>query len=291
MKKELSMDMLLNELNNNSLSNGEKAEILTTIIDLESEKPNGDMDLIRECLDYLADLNNEESAESAEQLPERLQRIYQKAAEEESTAKEKKQSIGRKRRFRKATIVAAIVAAILLITMTSLTVIARVNGYGNAWEMFADHWREYLKLGNGDEMTYDGFTFIRHTETKIYPDMESWLKEENLNILYPSVLPDGVRVEEIDETPYAEGEIEFLFLFNTQEIHFYVSNYKPDRYEIPDGMETIEANGYRFGILYSPELPAPYRARTIVDGFAYSIGAQDRDTLFFLLENLKKPGA
>ena len=294
MKKELSMDMLLTELNNNSLTNGEKAEILTTIIDLESEKPDGDMDLIRECLDFLAYLNGEESVTDEEQRTERLQRIYRKAADGEGKGAEegKKRPVGRRRRLRKAAIVAAIIAGILLVAMTSLTVIARVNGYDSTWEWIADHWGEYLKLGHGEQTTIDGITIIREKDTKIYPDIESWLKEENLGILYPSVLPGDIKIDEIIENTRGEGEVSITLVFNTPAINFNAQNYDLSYFEThEEDMEVIELNGYRFGILYIPELESAYNAYYTVDGFAYFIGCQDRDTLLFMLENLKKPGS
>lgn len=285
MKKELSMDMLLAELNNNSLSNGEKAEILTTIIDLESEKPDGDMDLIRECLDYLADLNGEESAESAEQQAERLQRIYQKVADGEGAAKGKKQPIGRKRRLRNAAIIAAIVAAILLITMTSLTVIARVNGYDDVFEWITAHWQELPS--NGHIMSGDT-EFIWYKDYKSYYDIESWLEEEELDLLYPSVLPDGVQLAYIARFITDEG-IDFSYVFDPPQIFVNVQNYDLDNFEIKDKMEIIEVNGYRMGILNVPHDPSyKYYAYFLYGDFAYTIGAADRDTLLFLLENLKK---
>lgn len=285
MKKELSVDMLLNELNNDSLTNGEKAEILATVIDLESEKPDGDMDLIRECLDYLAFLNGEESAAEAEQQAERLQRIYQKAADGEGAAKGKKSSAGRKRRLCKVGVVAAIIVGILLVAMTSLTVIARVNGYDDVFEWITAHWQELPS--NGHIMSGDT-EFIWYKDYKSYYDIESWLEEEELDLLYPSVLPDGVQLAYIDRYITDEG-IDFAYVFDPPQIFVNVQNYDLDHFEIKDKMEIIEVNGYRMGILNIPNDPSyKYYAYFPYGDFAYNIGAPDRDTLLFLLENLKK---
>ena len=297
MKKERSMDQLLNELNNNSLTDRERAEILAQILDTEMEKPEAeaDMDLIQECFDYLELLNHSDAEIEARkaQLPDRLQRTYQKAAETESNATDPLvpgiRPVKRKRRFRKAAIAAAIVAAILLVAMTSLTVIARVNGYKDPWEMIFAHWEEYLNLRNGEQMSHDGITVIRYTDNKFYPDIESWLKEEKLDMFYPSVSPDGLRLDHVNETDPSKEEVDIVFVYAPADVYFRAQNFNLAYFELHEGMEIIEVNGYRAGILYNPDIPHPYSAYLTVDNFAYSIGAQDRDTLLFMLEHLKKP--
>lgn len=297
MKKDLSTDQLISELNDASITNKKKTDILMKIIDLESEKPDANMELIEECFDYLEFLTNSEAELEArkEQLPDLLRRTYQKAADMEDDSNDQIvpqiRPAVRRRRFRKAGIAAAIIAAVLLISMTSLTVIARVNGYDSTWEWLSKHWEEYLGLNNGEQMTIDGITVIRETETIIYPDIESWLKEENLNILYPADLPEDVRLDHINQSARGEGEVSITLVFNTPEVIFNAQNYDLSSFEIhEEDMEIIEADGYRFGILYIPdisEMVCAYNAYFTVDNFAYIIGCQDRDTLLILINHLK----
>lgn len=294
MKKHSSIDQLIRDLNDNSITSQKKADILIEIIDLESQSDDADMELIEECFDYLEFLTNSEAEIETRkgQLPDRLQRTYQKAADMENDSEDqlvpKIQPVARKRRFRKAGIAAAIIAATLLISMTTLTVIARVNGYNDPWEWLSKHWEEYLQLDNGGQLTGDGITVIRQTETIVYPDMESWLKEENLNLLYPSDLPEGIRLDHINQSARGEGEVDIYFVFSTPEVSFHAKNHDLDQYEIhEEDMEIIEINEYCFSILYTPEIEFAYHAYCIVDNFAYGIGCQDRDTLLILINHLK----
>lgn len=293
MKKHSSVDQLIRDLNDNTITNKKRADILIKIIDLESQNDEADMDLIEECFDYLEFLTNSEAEIETRkgQLPDRLQRTYQRAANMENDSKNqfvsKIQPVARKRRFRKTGIVAAIIAASLLISITTLTVIARVNGYGNMWEWLSVHLDEIFQFNSGEVNTIDGITVIREKNSMQYPDIESWLYEEDFDILYPSLLPNDVKIEEILLSTRSAEEVNILFNFNTLNISFYAQNYDLAHYEISEGMEIIEANGYRFGVLYTPEIDFNYHAYCIVDNFAYNIGSQDRDTLFYLINHLK----
>ena len=299
MKKETSVDQLLRELENDAVANDQRADILSKIIDIESEKSEADMDLIQECFDYLELLKNSEPeiAERRERIPYHLQRSYQKAADVSSPFKNldfskiQQHSPIRKRRIRTIGVAAAVFISILLLAATSLTVIARVNGYGNMWDWLYNHLNEIFQIVPGEMQTIDGITVVRENDSKIYPNIEAWLQEENLDLLYPSSLPDNVKIERILQTTRGEGEINIMFSFNTPDVSLYAQNYDLAHYEIPseipEDMEVIEANGYRFGILYTPEIDFNYHAYCIVDNFAYSIGCTERDSLLNLIYHLK----
>lgn len=295
MKKETSVDQLLRKLENDSITNDQKADIIAYIIDIESEKPEADMDLIQECFDYLEFLKNseEELAARKELIPYHLQRSYQKAADKSAPFKTLDFSKIQpyrpicKHRIHTIGIAAAIFVAILVIAVTSLTVIAKVNGYGNMWKWLSVHLDEIFQSDLGEVKTIDGITVIREKDSKQYPDIESWLQEENFNILYPSLLPNDIKIEEILQSTRSEGEVKILFTFNTPDISFYTQNYDLANYEILEEMEIIEANGYRFGVLYTPEIAYAYNAYLTVDDFAYRIGCRDRDTLLILINHLK----
>lgn len=285
MNKKISVDQLLQELGKNSISSREKADILIQIINIESAKSeeDADMDLIQECVEFLNLLTNSEREIEAQQdqLPYRLQRIYQKAAAEGIS----KNKVIRKRRFRSLGIAAAVFVAVLLITVTSLSVIARVNGYGSTLEWIYAHLNQVFQSAPGEENNIDGITVIRETETKHYPNIESWLQEENLDILYPSLLPDGVSIDRIYQSTREEGEVSVIFSFNTPDIRFLAQNYDLNHFEIMEDMEVIEANGYYFGSFSTPD--GSYQAFCIFDNIAYGIECTDRDTLLTLINHLK----
>ena len=293
MKKETSVDQLLRQLEDDSITNDQKADILAMIIDIESEKPEADMVLIQECFDYLEVLKNseEEIAERKERISYHLQRSYQKAADGSAPFKNldffkiQQHPPARKRRIRTIGVAAAVFVSILLLVATSLTVIARVNGYGNMWDWLSDHLNEIFHFNPGETKTVDGITVVRENDSKVYPNIESWLQEESWGIKYPSVLPDDVKIERIILSTRGEGEFSIAWVFNSPDVHFLAQNYDLSNFKITGDMEIVEANGYQFGILST--LEGGYQAFCTINDFAYVIECAERDTLLTLINHLK----
>lgn len=286
MNKKISVDQLLQELEKDSITSRERADILIKIINIESAKSEeeADMDLIQECIEFFNLLSNREEEIEAQkdQMHYRLQQIYQRAAEDDTS----KNTIIRKRRFRSIGLAAAVFVAILLIMVTSLTVIARVNGYNSTLEWIYAHLNQIFQSDRGEENVIDGITVIREAETKNYPDIESWLQEENLDILYPSILPDGVSIDRIFQSTRGAGEVRIIFTFNTPDVRLLAQNYDLDHYEITEDMEVIEVNGYCFGILSTPD--GGYQAYCTFDNTAYDIVCSERDTLLTLINAFER---
>lgn len=292
MNNQASIDQLFHKLENDAISDREKADILTKIIDIESSKPekDADMELIQECIEFFNVLTNSENEIKMHesQLPARLQQIYQKAADANTfanTCLSQSRPFSRKRRSRSLGIAAASFAAIVLIVATSLTVIARINGYGNMWEWVSVHLNEIFHINSGDDGSIDGITVVLGNETTTYSDVESWLRKEDIDILYPSVLPDDVKLERILQSNYGEDEMDIIWVFNTPDVRFTVQNYALSNFELLDNAEIVEASGYRFNILYHSDVG--HQAFCIIGNYAYSIECTDRESLFTILNHLK----
>ncbi len=292
MNKQTSVDQLLLDLEKNSISDREKADILIRIIEIESSKSekDADMELIQECVEFLNILtNSEEEIEMQEsQAADRLQQIYQKAADDTTpvnTGLTKHQPGIRKRRLRFFGLIAASFAVVILIAATSLTVIARVNGYGNMWEWLSEHLSEIFQVEPEKDHTIEGITVIRGTDTKTYSNMESWLQEESWDILYPSELPDGVWLDHILLVSHGEGETSIFWSFNTTDVRFSAQNFDLASFEPTENMEILEIGGYRFGIFSRPD--GTYQASCVIGDFAYSIECANHENLLFLINHLK----
>ncbi len=292
MNKQTSVDHLLLDLERDSISDSEKADILFRIIEIESAKSeeDADMELIQECVEFLNILTNSETEIKMQesQVADRLQQIYQKAAEDttsENTDLTQHQPVIRKRRLRSFGIIAASFAFVILIAATSLTVIARVNGYGNMWEWLSDHMNEIFHLNSGEEHSIDGITVVVDNDATTYPDIETWLQKTSMDILYPTVLPDDVKLERILQSSQSENEISMIWVFNISNVRFSVQNYDLSYFELSNDAEIIDASGYRFNILYRPE--TGYQAFCIAGDYAYSIECADRESLLTIINHLK----
>lgn len=285
MKKYPSIESLLQKLENDSVTNSEKAELLTQIIDIESEKPKeeADVDLIEACFAYLETILHEESeiAERKKQLPGQLQRIQQKAAERTASRKNPRKPARRKRIIG---ILAAVFVTILLVA-TSLTVIARVDGYESMGEWVSIHLKELLQLESGKKHEIDGFTVVHGKDTKTYSSVEAWMQEESWNIVYPSDFPDNVRVDHILLDYRSEDEIAIHWIFNPSDVYFSAQNFDLAILEPVDTVEIVEINGYRFGILAQPD--GSYQASGVIEDFAYFMKCTNYEDLLFLLHHLK----
>lgn len=285
MKEYPSTESLLQKLEADSVTNREKAELLTQIIDIESEKPKeeADVDLIEACFAYLETILHEEAeiAERQKQLPGQLQLIQQKAAERTASRKNPRKPARRKRIIG---ILAAVFVTILLVA-TSLTVIARVNGYESMGEWVSMHLKELLQLEPGKKHEMDGFTVVHGTDNKTYSSVEAWMQEESWDVLYPSDLPDNVRVDRVSLVSRSEDEILIAWVFNTPDVQFCVQNFDLAKLEPVDTVEIVEINGYRFGILAQPE--GAYQATGVIEDFAYFMKCTNYEDLLFLLHHLK----
>ena len=135
-------------------------------------------------------------------------------------------------RVAKRLIIAA--SIILLLCGTTLTAGAAIKGLSIG---------EYLSfviqnLKPGEDVDKDGYTFEYLGENKQYTDIKDVLAEHNLDIMYPSVLPDGVAIEKIYLTEAFSGEEkgELIVTFNDKDISCRIRNQNsvnivPEKYE------------------------------------------------------------
>lgn len=67
--------------------------------------------------------------------------------------------------------------------------------------------RRIFNLEINKPYDYGELTFIRNGEARTYDNIEDCLGEENLDILYPTWLPDGVSIECVKIINDVEGDV------------------------------------------------------------------------------------
>ena len=270
----------------------EKIDLLLTIIDKELAKPEEEADfaLVQTCLRQLAALSGERRTVSEGALSAGLRKIYEKAGKtpddlsRKSSNDHKNAAPARRKIMGKLLKITAVAAAVLLTAFSSVTVIARVDGYDNPMEWIDYHWSEILKLAPG---THDigGVTVTIGEKSQRYSSVEEWIQETKLDILYPGVLPEGVKIDYITQTFYNENDFDIEFVFKPLTISLGICNFDLSMFQPSGNYEIIEIENRRFEIMPAPK--KGYQATCVSNGFAYSIYADNYDDLVTIIQNMK----
>ena len=208
-------------LNMNKATKEQKIQWLCQIIDNETDKPEDEIDfaLIGECSAYLRELSDKAAEATKEQKQRILQQI--KAHHNQTATKSAKVLRPNWRKVGRIVAIAATVAALLL---SSLTVLAKVNGYSSAWEYVKENVQRIIGLDAGDRMNEGNITLIKHDSVVAYNSIEELLQTEGYDIMYPSELPEGVRITKISQQIIIENDVLYSIHFTNIELSMVVSN-------------------------------------------------------------------
>ena len=187
------------------------AENLRNIIFLESSKPYKDIDsdLIKECVDFLMEIEGNEKL-SQEQIEKARERFL-------DSAKSNGVSINKptkKLKFKALLAAACIVIVLVIASFTAMAfgvdTVAILKEFGDSIvEMFA-----------GEKEEYKGVTIIKNGDTVKYDSIDSFIENESIDVLYPTILPSGEKIsciqifdeEGMDEPDKVYRNINFVVL-------------------------------------------------------------------------------
>ena len=276
-----SMDEILCSIE--SLSIDEQIDTLFDIIDkeLEKEESKQNKQLIADCTNYIRQYDSElKSASSAKEI----QYIADTLAKEYQTQPRISRKTRESRYASKWTKVASVAAAILLVFGISIPVSAAANGLSIG---------EYLSfviqnLKPGEDVDKDGFTFEYLGENKQYTDIKDVLAEHNLDIMYPSVLPDGVAIEKVYLTEAFSGEEkgELIIAFNDNDISCRIRSQNSVNI-VPEKLEEYTTDYLVFYIqLITSE--KRYQAVAQSNGIEYKLLCNDYEQLVTLMKGFTK---
>ncbi len=142
-----------------------------------------DSDLVTECVDFLMELEGKERL-SRKEIEQRVKEIPFKGKVTTLNSYAK-----RKIRAKRLAIIAAVLA--VLITLFGIISVASGNTFS---EMFRKMGESIYELLDGKTMEYDNITFIKPNETKEYSSIEELVKDEGIEILYPTWLPENEKI-------------------------------------------------------------------------------------------------
>lgn len=254
---------------------------LFAIIAQELEKPEGqeDAELISECSECEMYLSGSESSLTKEQYLAGLASIKQRATNisEPRTAKP--------RVWRRLPI---LLAAVLALIVLSVGAVAAFNGSA-ALEFITTNIQEILGMNPGETLDGDKVTLVKGDLVAEYDSVEEALKAGGFEgILYPTELPEGVKIERIVHSHNgSEDNFVLTFVFNTGNISYEIYNYKAIDFQNWDDYDTLIINNQAFFIIYANSI-STYQAGCYIDGFQYIISCNNHGKLTNILTHMKE---
>lgn len=232
---------------------------LFAIIDAELDKApeDRDYDLIAECSEFEAELPGADIELSESEYVAGLERIKAKTP---ATEHKETKILEPKKKTKKTVRVVAILAASIAVLMLSLTVAASVQGK-TIWQFVSDNVKIMLGMDTGDKLEDEDITLVKNGELINCTSIADAVKLIDENMLYPTYLPEGVKIEKIVATNVdAESQLKI----------FYVSNYSKLSIMIDTDIDSDYAD-WNNATVYSDSIVDFYIINT-VDGDYQAVG-------------------
>lgn len=171
-------------------------KLLGEIISYESAKPDDEADfaLIEDCEKMMCNLLEGSVTLSDEEIRIRIEKVKQKS----QISKPKK--IVHRGFSRVAAVLCAVL--VLCISVCAVCVISPVIREGIM---------KSLGISVGESVDVNGITFISNGSVTEYKDIETLLKEKDLDIMYPQTLPENVWIEAIYVTEQSSNMMTMVF--------------------------------------------------------------------------------
>ncbi len=191
----------------------------------------------------------------------------------------------RRPRFARLLKVVFVAAMLCVLLFASLTVVAKTNGYSNAFEYLTENIGVFKDMSQGDKLAEDNIVFYKGGEARHYSSLEKALKAEKIDVLYPDPLPDGMKVTSV--TYMEENVIEYslVVIFESGE-KLTVSNYYVSDFEKTQAYETITSPD---GLVFYLTSGAGTAMQAICqhNGYEYIITGEYDDRILDMIAQLK----
>lgn len=253
--------------------------LVKTIHNEVSKGDDADCDLVRECSDWLDELTEDEIVFTPEELERNLEKIKAK------TVSDKPVKIRKKVAWKKFVRVALIAAVIFTISLLSLSAVAANQGYDSMWEYIIINAGKLLGMNQGEELDGDGITVIKNTGTVKYGSMEELLESESLDVLYPHVMPNNIRIIQLQYIHSDDNHYTLYLLFSNNSYTFDISNYYSVDVSNLTGFDSLTIN--ELDIYIAQKEDGTYFALLQKDGYEYTIKSPNYDNLIIIINNMK----
>ena len=261
---------------------------LFAIIQAELEKDDAEIDqeLIDECSDCEAFLSHNNPEITQEEYALGLARIKERAqAMQAEGSNVTVQAKPGKRRFMRVAVY--FLAAALAIAILSVGAVAAFNGSA-AWEFIMTNMQQILGMKPGDSLESDKVTLVKGDLVAEYDSVEEALKAGGFEgILYPTELPEGVKIERVVQAYVGDEKYRLSFNVTDEYFSYGILNYNNSGMENWDSIETKTIHGRTYYIVYVQNSNT-YQAGCYYNGFEHLLKCSNYDTLINILNNMEE---
>lgn len=254
------------------------AAALKKLMDYETDMlcfGNGNVELISQCSDLLDSVR--ENGISDETVACALNKAKADYNAETIAANACGSSPKRKRRSLRRLVM---VAAAISLVLAASAVIPTAFGHSNR-----SHLYEFIEQGEGAIAHEGSETFYYKGRGKEYGSIEELIRAENLNIMYPSAMPEGVDITQIcffDNSIVGEKDIEILT--SNKKITVVISTDVPEHSQDYGDHEIIYNGDMKFCVFYEHG----YFAYCYYNGNTYGLHADSYENIVFIINSFKE---
>lgn len=175
-----------------------------------------DLDLVSDCVEKILELRGDTEKLSDEEIKSRATEILRKADDADSLKAPKKAGVVLWKR-------AVAAACISLVLLSSPIAVKAVVEKKSPFDILKEVGKTVINLPYNKETDIGGITFERYSSDHIteYENVEELLRTENIDIDFPTELPEGIYVTSVLLTDDANGS-EVSFEFNNSNLFFSV---------------------------------------------------------------------
>lgn len=274
----------MSDFNNNS-DNQEFIKKLELLRDLEAEKPVEEMDvsLVKACVELILELRGETVNFTPEEVEEKVRKIP--FVEETTTLNTPPKSVkGRstKVKSRKILLIAAIISILIAIFA--------VSSIAFDWNIFDELKNRFGTVADtpvNQEVNVGEITAITRGRAVLYDNLEEALKTENVDILYPTVLPQDVKLNQI-MLSQDDSKDKVMFVFDDVDFTYYVTYNRKISDDIKSvSTDILKHNGIDFYINDMSDVGI-IQIYFECNGDLYYLSYNNKQDLINVIENLKE---
>lgn len=273
------------ELLSMELTMQEKLKLISffeLLLDNEVSKPLGEMDSksVDAYIKILMNLQDMHIELSSEFIDEQVRKIFHK--EEKTALPEAVKTTKKYFNKKKVWLVAACIA--ILVALFSIVSVA---SDWNVFDFLSEKFGSVHSAPIEEGVDFNGITITNHGKGTKYKTIEDALKAEKIDVLYPSVLPDGITITNIT-TFIEDSEKVVTFNFSNFDINLTVFyNRELSTEAKTNSTKTQEINSILCYICEMPDVSL-YQIEFEYKGNLYSFNHTNKEELIKIIENLKE---
>lgn len=263
---------------NGNINNEELIKELRAIIHAESSKPASEMDadLVAECVDYLMELENHRRL-TEEEIDGEIEKIFAKTKKTRKTHP----------RFK-----ALLIAACIAILVLSVNIFAMACGT-DVISLLRNFGDSIVELLDGEKIVVDDTETVKLGNIVSFASVEEFLESESISVLYPSILPDDVKITNVSLTSsFVNGTYNAVYkdvIYTTDNPRFSLKIYRnPDFNKgfMNDPNAEIKAiNGYE---CYMIHFEASVQCFFVHNNNVYLVNAPTFEDAELIINNLRE---